>query len=147
MSKKEIATELFLNGCNCAQAVLGAFCEELELERETAMKLSSSFGGGIGRMREVCGAVSGMCMVLGLARGYTPESEHSAKGEHYKLIREAVEEFRRANGSYICKELLGVEAAPESATPEKRSETYYKKRPCAELVGIAAEITENILKS
>lgn len=146
MNKKEKSILLFKSGYNCAQAVLGAFCDDFGLDNDTAMRLSSSFGGGMGRMREVCGAVSGMCMVLGLAHGYTLESSREEKGAHYALIRDAAEQFRSQNGSIICRELLGTESKPASAMPDKRDTAYYSKRPCAEMVGCAAEITENLLK-
>ena len=147
MSKhSEKAKELFLQGYNCSQAVLGAFCEELGLDFSTAMKLSSSFGGGMGRMREVCGTVSGMFMAAGLVFGFDETSNPAAKGELYKRIQELAQKFKDKNGSIICRELLtGIENST-SPLPSERTETYYKKRPCVELVGDAAEIFEEYLK-
>jgi len=142
----EKAKELFKQGYNCSQSVLGAFCEELGMDFETAMKISSSFGGGMGRMREVCGTVSGMFMAAGLMFGPSDNSNPSDKGEHYKRIQELAKRFKDKNGSIICRELLqGVESST-SPQPSERTETYYKKRPCVELVGDAAEIFEQYLE-
>ena len=139
------AKELFKQGYNCSQAVLGVFCEEFGLDFDTAMKLASSFGGGMGRMREVCGTVSGMFMAAGLAYANSGDSA-TAKGEHYKRIQELAGLFKDRNGSIICRELLqGVENST-APTPSERTENYYKKRPCVGLVGDAVEIFEQYLK-
>lgn len=142
MSKKEQAMKLFKDGYNCSQAVFGAFADELGLDFETAVKISSSFGGGMGRMREVCGAVSGMFMAAGLKCGYSSPTDNQSKTEHYKLIQDLAAEFRAENGSIICRELLGLEGKDNNYVPSERTNEYYKKRPCAELVGQAAEILE-----
>lgn len=135
------AKELFLQGYNCSQAVLGAFAEELALPLDVALKLSSSFGGGMGRLREVCGAVSGMFMVAGLKYGYNDVSDHKAKADHYALIQSLAKSFSDENGSIICRELLGLSTkGADSPTPSERTQSYYKKRPCAELVAQAAGI-------
>lgn len=143
MNKKEQAESLFLNGYNCAQAVLCAFEKELGLNHKTAMMLASSFGGGMGRMREVCGAVSGMFMVAGLLYGYDETSPKEAKAEHYALIRELAEQFKAKTGSILCRDLLDKKAIV-GGLPEERTPEYYQTRPCAYLVGLAAEITENL---
>lgn len=137
---KQKAEMLFKQGYNCSQAVLLAFCDELNLDKETAARLASSFGGGIGRMREVCGAVSGMCMVAGLCKGYSDPKDMEGKKRHYSLIQKMANEFKEKNSSIICRELLGLSAGADSPSPLPRTAQYYKKRPCAELVGIAAEI-------
>ncbi len=143
--KSEKAKELFKSGYNCSQAVLGVFCEELGLDFDTAMKIASSFGGGMGRMREVCGTVSGMFMAAGLAFASSSDSA-TEKGEHYKRIQELAKRFKEQNGSIICRELLqGVESST-SPIPSERTETYYKKRPCVELVGDSVEIFEKYLE-
>ncbi len=143
--KSERAKELFKSGYNCSQAVLGVFCEELGLDFETAMKLASSFGAGMGRMREVCGTVSGMFMAAGLAFASASDSPVE-KGEHYKRIQELAKRFKDKNGSIICRELLqGIESST-NPIPSARSESYYKKRPCVELVGDSVEIFEEFLK-
>lgn len=137
---EEIAKNLFLQGYNCSQAVFGAFAEELGMDRDTAMRLSSSFGGGMGRLREVCGAVSGMFMAAGMMYGCSDPSDRTAKTEHYKRIQELAAKFREENGSIICRELLGLNVKSESYVPEPRTSEYYKKRPCGELVACAARI-------
>jgi C_GCAxxG_C_C family probable redox protein len=146
----EKAKALFESGYNCCQAVLCAYADELGLDEKTAIKIASSFGGGMGRMREVCGAVSGMFMVSGLRDGYTNidgENSHEEKMAHYERIQELARKFINENGSIICRELLGL--APKKSSldmgtpePEKRTEEYYKKRPCAELVAMAASFLE-----
>ena len=113
--RSEEAKNNFLNGMNCAQAVLCAFCDRCGLDRDTAMKLASGFGGGLARQREVCGAVSGMCMAADLIRGPGEDSDKAAKDEHYAFIRGLCDAFREEAGSIICRELLGL--APKQADP------------------------------
>lgn len=141
MNRADKAVALFQDGYNCAQAVLGAFCDELGLPFDTAMKLSSSFGGGMGRMREVCGACSGLFMAAGLLYGYATPKTGAPKKELYEHVRALADRFREENGSIICRELLGGEATV-GGTPEARTAAYYKKRPCAEYVRCAAAILE-----
>ncbi len=145
MGKREEAEVRFVEGCNCAQAVLCTFEKETGLDHKTAMMLAASFGGGMGRLREVCGAVSGMFMVAGLLYGYDENSPKEAKAEHYALIRDLAEQFKAQAGSIVCREILdksaGIGGDPSERTPE-----YYKTRPCARMVGIAAEITEKLTK-
>lgn len=141
--KSDKAKELFKSGYNCSQSVLGVFCEELGMDFETAMKIAYPFGGGMGRMREVCGTVSGMFMAAGLMFG-TPDT--SSKAEMYKKIQDLAAKFKEQNGSIICRELLqGIESST-SPTPSERTETYYKKRPCVELVEDAVGIFEEYIK-
>jgi len=146
LKHSEKAAELFKQGCNCSQAVLAAFCEETGLDYETSLKLASSFGGGMGRLREVCGAVSGMFMAAGMIYGYTDLSDKKAKAEHYRRIQELAEKFREENGSIICRELLGLDRGKDSPVPEERTEAYYKKRPCTDLVSQAAAILDEYIK-
>ena len=139
--RSEEAKNNFLNGMNCAQAVLCAFRDRCGLDLDTALKLASGFGGGIARQREVCGAVTGMCMAADLIRGPGEGADKAAKDEHYTFIRELCDEFRAETGSIICRELLGL--APKQCdqpVSEARTPAYYKKRPCAELVALAAGI-------
>jgi len=143
----ELAKELFKKGYNCSQAVFAAFCDETGLDMDTALKLSSSFGGGMGRLREVCGAVSGMFMVVGMKYGYTDPDDKIAKAEHYKLIQQLAKSFEDENGSIICRELLGLSIKADSPVPEDRTDSYYKKRPCAELVGQAAMIVDEYIQN
>lgn len=140
-SKK--AGELFLQGYNCAQSVFCAFAEDLGIDFETALKLSSSFGGGMGRLREVCGAVSAMFMIAGLKYGYTTPNDDITKAEHYERIQKLAEEFKKKNKTIICRELLGLNTKIDTPIPEKRTEQYYKARPCEALVKEAAYIISN----
>ncbi len=146
MSRADKAKELFECGCNCCQAVFCAFLDETNLSQEDAMRISAGFGGGIGRMREVCGAVSGMTMVLSNKFASTDPNDHTKKKELYALIQKAAGDFRNENGSIVCRELLGLEEKNSSPVPEERTKEYYKKRPCSELVHCAAEIAEKYLK-
>lgn len=136
------AMNLFLEGYNCSQAVFLAFEDKYEMDHAMALKLSSSFGGGMGRLREVCGCVSGMFMVAGLLYGYDDVKNPEAKKEHYARIQRLAGEFEERNGSIVCRELLGLGKGKDSPIPEKRTEEYYKKRPCKEQVGMAAAIME-----
>ena len=132
MDYREKAEKLFLDGYNCAQSVFCAFSEDLGLDFDTALKLSSSFGGGMGRLREVCGAVSSMFMIAGLKYGYTEPANKEVKTEHYARIQK--------NDTIICRELLGLDVKVDSPVPEDRTAEYYQTRPCQKLVGDAAEI-------
>lgn len=148
-SRGDRARELFREGYNCSQAVTLAFAEELEargISREMAAGLASSFGGGLGRLREVCGCVSGMALVCGALEGYTDPKAAAEKQNHYKKIQELVTTFKNENGSYICRELLAGINTDTNPVPEARTESYYKKRPCAELAACAADILERHLK-
>ena len=147
MTKKERAMELFTQGYNCAQSVVLAFAEELSMDNTTLAKLSSSFGGGLGRMREVCGAVSGMAIVLGLLDGYDDPADNAAKAAHYERIQAAAKAFEAENGSIVCRELLGLRQKHDAPSPSARSADFYKKRPCKELVGMAAEILDAQLRA
>jgi len=141
----ELAKELFKKGYNCSQSVFAAFCDETGLDLETALKIASSFGGGMGRLREVCGAVTGMFMVAGMIYGYSDPLDKAAKIEHYKLIQSMGKKFKYENGSIICRELLGLSVKSDTPIPEDRTEEYYKKRPCAELVEQAAIILDEYI--
>ncbi len=136
------ARELFGQGYNCAQSVFAAFCDETGMDFETALKLSSSFGGGMGRLREVCGAVSGMLMAAGTLYGYADPKDDEAKAEHYRLVQALALRFKAENDSLICRDLLGLTVEHDAPTPEKRTAGYYQKRPCAEYVACAARILD-----
>ena len=133
------AKELFLSGYNCSQAVLLAFDDVTGLDEKTAARLASSFGGGMGRMREVCGAVSAMFMICGLTNGYDDPKAKEEKAAHYAAIQALADDFKKENRSIICRELLGLNA-DGSPVPAARTAEYYKKRPCADLVSDAARI-------
>ena len=111
-----------------------------------AMKMSSSFGGGMGRLREVCGAVSGMFMVAGLLYGYDEPKNFEAKSEHYARIQELAGEYRERNGSIVCREILGLGKGKDDPVPSRRTQEYYKKRPCPDLVAMAAAIMEEYIR-
>ena len=140
----ERAYELFLSGCNCAQAVLLAFAPDAGLTEQQALRVASSFGGGIGGMREVCGAVSGMLMAVGLLYGYAP-GDRAGKSKHYARVRELSERYRAENGSIICRELLGLAGQTAGQQPSERTAEYYKKRPCPELCRMAASILDDYI--
>lgn len=145
MNRPDYAKELFEGGCNCCQAVFCAFLDETNLSKDDAMRLSAGFGGGMGRLREVCGAVSGMTMVLSNKFACTDPNNKTEKAALYALIQQAAAEFREENGSIVCRELLGLSEKSSAPTPEDRTKEYYKKRPCSELVRCAAEIAEKII--
>ncbi|MFR7989306.1 MAG: C-GCAxxG-C-C family protein [Anaerovoracaceae bacterium] len=145
MKKGEIAEALFKEGYSCAQAVVLTFSEEMNTDRETLARLVSSFGGGMGRLREVCGAVSGMFIAAGAIKGYASPDDQAGKAELYRLVQQMAEEFKARNGSLICRQLLGLNAEKDDYHPEKRTESYYASRPCAKLVRDAAEIAEQML--
>lgn len=135
----ERAVELFMSGKNCSQAVFVAFATDLGLTEDMALAISIGLGGGVGRMREVCGAISGASMVVGLKY---PELD---KGEVYEKVRLIADEFKKTNPSIVCKELLGLSKPENSSVPEARTAEYYKKRPCVKIVEDAAKATEKIL--
>ena len=140
------ATELFLNDCNCAQAVFAAFSDLMGMDEKQALKLASSFGGGMGRLREVCGAVSGAFMVIGALYGYDYNDDEKKKA-HYELIQQMASEFKAVHGTYICRELLQIEQAVSPPTPSPRTAEYYASRPCVRFVETAALIAEKVIKS
>lgn len=141
MNKKEYAESLFKSGYNCSQSVAVAFAEETGLDKELVARLTIGFGGGVGRMREVCGAVSGMALVISAL--YNED-----KGSIYERVQEVANEFRKKNGSVVCRELLGLSIkGADSPVPEPRTDAYYKKRPCVELVGMSADILEKYINS
>lgn len=135
------ARELFLKGYNCSQAVFCAYSDIYDIPEELALKLSASFGGGIGRTRETCGAVCGMVMLEGLESGQTKENDDEQKQNNYKQVQQLIELFKAENGSSICKELLGLRKdTPIVPAPDARTAEYYKQRPCLRMVESAARI-------
>lgn len=140
-----IAEQNFHIGYNCAQSVLIAFYDVTGLDEKSAAMLASSFGGGLGRMREVCGAVSGAALVLGIVKGYSDPEDTEAKKAHYARVQEFCRRFKEKNGSIICRELLSGVQTTEGGEPEERTREYYQKRPCAALCRQAAEILEKML--
>ena len=128
MTRAEKAKEYFKEGYNCCQAVVLAFCDTVDIDEKTALLIASSFGGGVGRLKQICGAVSGMCIILGLKQGYISPKATDEKMAHYADIRKLVGEFEERNGSFICEKLIAD-----------------GKKPCAELVYDAAEILEKMI--
>ena len=146
VSLSEKAVDNFKHGYNCAQAVLLAFAKELNLEPEFALKLASSFGGGMGRLREVCGAVSAMFMIAGILKGYSEPANDELKAKHYELIQNLASMFKSKYNTIICRELLELPfSGADSPIPSKRTEQYYKERPCEHFIRYAAEIIETQL--
>ena len=157
----EKAKRLFKEGgYNCCQAVVLAYNDIFGLDDKTAASIASGFGGGMGRMREVCGSVSGMVFLSGLLSPADNPSDKGARTANYALVQEVAGEFKAINGSIICRELLGLSACtqtqsdstdihsiPESPVPSDRTPEYYKKRPCEELVGISARIIGEKIKN
>ena len=142
------AVELFKSGYNCSQSVVAAFADLYGFTEEQALRMSASFGGGIGRMRQTCGAACGMFMLAGLENGSATPHDAEGKKQNYSLVQELAADFKQENGSLICSELLGL-ASPKSSpkgkdftnpTPAPRTEEYYQKRPCAEMVASAVRI-------
>ena len=146
MTKGEKAQSLFKQGYNCSQSVTLAFDEEMGREKDMIAKIISGFGGGMGRMREVCGCVSGMVFVISSLYGYSDPKDFDSKKELYQRINQVANTFKEKNGSIICKELLGLEKK-DGIVPEKRTDAYYKKRPCSELCKIAGDILEDYIKN
>lgn len=138
------AADLFLGGYNCAQAIAVAFCDVTGLDKDFSAKMASSFGGGMGRMREVCGAVSGMLMVAGLLYGYDSPGDDTAKKAHYALVQELAGQFREEVGSIVCREIL--KNPPSDPNPSPRTAEYYKTRPCARMVMLAARILDRYIE-
>lgn len=142
------AVELFKMGYNCAQSVTAAFADEYGYTEEQALKMSASFGGGIGRMRETCGAACGMFILAGLETGSIDATDREGKARNYVFVQELAEAFCQENGSLICAELLGLrERKPQEPKPEERTAVYYAKRPCAQMVESAARIWANRKKN
>lgn len=146
MTRKEQAMQNFYEGYNCTQAVVLAFSDLIPLEKESLLAMVSPLGGGMGRLREVCGSVSGMFLVLGALQGYSDPKTKEQKAQLYAKVQKLASEFEKRNGSIVCRELLGLKEKKQDPTPQERTPEYYKKRPCPELIGMAAEILEEFLK-
>lgn len=145
LSRVEEAAKTFESGYTCAQAVFATYADLFGLDRETALKLSSPMGGGIGRMREVCGAVSAMALLAGLKEGNTDPANEEGKEAIYRLTRQMADKFKEKHDTIICRELLGIDGMEESAKPSERTDEYYSERPCSKLVATAAGIVEEML--
>ena len=148
----EKAVALFKEGYNCSQSVVAAYADMYGFTQEQALKMAASFGAGIGRMRETCGAACGMFLLAGLETGCTDPKDNAGKGANYAVVQDMAAKFAQINGSIVCAELLGLREKKETGIgapvqPQERNAEYYKKRPCEELVGISARIVgEKILQ-
>ena len=145
MDHQEEAGRLFMEGYNCAQAVFVAYRDLTGLSEAEAARLSSSFGGGMGRLREVCGTVSAALLVLGILRGYDDPKDPEAKLRHYRLVQEYARRFREKNGSIICRELLKDVPVTEGVVPEPRTPEFYARRPCLRLAKEASALLDELL--
>lgn len=146
MSKGDIAKSYFEQGYNCSQAVALAFADEIGMDSNMIARLTGGFGGGMGRMREVCGTVSGTAFVLSALYGYSDPTDVTAKAQLYADVQKVADEFKDENGSVVCRELLGLtKSGFDNPQPEKRTDSYYKKRPCGELVKMSADILEKFI--
>lgn len=148
MSRADKAEQLFTSGYNCAQSVVGSFSDKMNIPLNTALKIASPFGGGMGRLRETCGALSGICIVLGNLEGYDLAEDTDGKAKLYATVQLLANQFKEKTGSFFCHDLINeTDAADKSPIPSERNEAYYKRRSCAEIVRIAADILENYLNS
>lgn len=141
------AVALFKSGYNCSQSVVAAFADLYGFSREQALRMSASFGGGIGRMRQTCGAACGLFQLAGLDCGAVKADDREGKSHNYAVVQELAEAFKRENGSLICAELLGLKAPEGTPQAEARTERYYQKRPCVKMVETAARLFADYLKN
>ena len=146
MSRADRAEELFRQGCNCSQSVFVAFSDVLGMDEKAALRLSSTFGGGMGKLREVCGAVTGAFMVLGVLYGYDDVTSQEEKVRTYKMIQDFAADYKKEKGTIICRELLGLKEGEDLPEPAIRTEEYYQTRPCIGACRYAAELVERIMK-
>lgn len=146
MDRGQAAKAYFENGYNCAQSILLAFSDITGLDEKTAVMISQPFGGGMGRLREVCGTFSGMIMVLGLICGSDNPKDFGSKKELYAKVQLLAKQFEKDNGSIVCRELLGLSEKHSASKPEERTSEYYKKRPCPELARYAANLLDGYIK-
>jgi len=139
--KVQKAVDYFMQGYGCCQSVVAAFADQYGMTEDMALKIGAGFGGGVGKMRMMCGAVSGMVILAGLEYGQTEGSDRNGKAECYKVVQDLVNEFKEENGSFICAELLGLKGdIKKDHIPSERNAEYYKARPCAAKVESAARI-------
>ena len=144
------AVELFFEGFNCAQSVLGAFAEDPEvglgMNFKTAVRAASGLGGGLSRQRELCGAINGMCIAASLLFGYDEAADTEGKRRLYADIQRLCADFRAINGSIVCRDLLGARKGQDTApAPDARTAEYYRTRPCAKMIHDAAAVLDREL--
>ena len=150
--RQQKAEQFFLDGYNCCQAVLLAFEDILEVDRSTLLRFASGFGGGMARMREVCGTVTAMAMIAGFLSPAEDPSDLNQRKENYALVQKFAARFKEEKGSMVCREILGLRKPAagegfESPMPSERTPEYYKTRPCTATVGLAARIVADYLKN
>lgn len=145
-SKAQKAGAYFRQGCNCAQSVFAAFAEEAGMDEQTALRHASAFGGGMGGLREICGAISGMNMVLGIINGYDSPEDQEGKKLLYAQVQQLAKSFTDEYGTLICRDLLKRSHIEAQPVPSARDEEYYRKRPCARYVECCAALLEEALK-
>lgn len=145
--RAERARRLFNEGYNCAQSVALAYADITGLDEPMVATITASFGGGMGRMREVCGAVSGMSFLASFISPCPTADNAEAKRQNYALVQQFAECFKKQNGYIVCRQLLGIDRPKDDPTPSARTAEYYKKRPCAEYVYDAALIVGRYLSS
>ncbi|NLW10692.1 MAG: C_GCAxxG_C_C family protein [Clostridiaceae bacterium] len=143
--RAELAVDLFEQGYNCAQSVVGAWLDQTEMESDQAMRLASSFGGGMGRLREVCGALTGSFMVAGLLHGYAKSGDDEEKGKHYALIQQIAGDFEYKYKTILCRDLLELDIKHDSPNPSARTAEYYAERPCARFIYDAVILLDQAL--
>lgn len=146
MTHAEKAVALFKDGCNCAQSVFLAFEDMYDMDHAAALRLSSAFGAGMGKLREVCGCVTGAFMAAGLLYGYDDIKDAGEKKRVYEMIQEIAARFEEEKGTLICRELLGLKKGEDLEEPAVRTEEYYKSRPCASMCGLAAQILDDYIE-
>ena len=149
-SRIQRAVELFMQGYGCCQSVLCAFADRYGMDEEMALRISAGFGGGVGRLRMMCGTCSALVILAGLEKGQTRGEDREGKAACYQLVRQLLETFRQRNGSIICAELLqmnGVKAETNTSQPDERNAEYYRVRPCARKVESAARVFAEYLGS
>lgn len=145
INRADRAEALFRQGYNCSQSVFAAFADTVGMSTEEAAAVASPFGAGFGKLREVCGAVSGMTLLAGYLKGYSDPSDYESKKELYKLIQTMCTEFEAEQGTIICRDLLGIRKGEDLAEPSVRTEEYYRSRPCVGACRTAAAIAEKYL--
>lgn len=144
-SRVQRAVDTFESGFNCCQSVFATYADLFGMDRENALRMSCSMGGGVGRMREICGTVSAMALLAGFQCGNTNPQDEEAKTYNYEKVRALADAFKEKQGTIICRELLGIQDREQSAAPSERTQQYYATRPCSQLVACAAELIEEML--
>lgn len=140
------AYSLFMEGFTCSQAVFASFSDIFGIDEKTALRTAAGLGGGVGRMREVCGVVTSASLIIGLMYGATDGEDSASKAHTYEKVRGFAEKMREKEGTVICRELLGLEKAEDSFVPGERTKEYYESRPCPRLTREAAEILEEMIE-